>query len=111
MERATRTITLPSGTKVQVKEYINARERNELRGIYLRCFSFKPDEQQKPEFSSISGEITDEVEKKLIEVGVVSYNEKTDSIIESILDGSPEDYDALLKELNKLSTGGFQKAN
>lgn len=109
MDRKTKTITLPSGIVVEVKEFINARERNELRNIYLGFFSFKPDEQ-KPEFKEVPGEVAEKVERKLIEVAVVSYEGETENILDRILDGSPEDYDFLLVELNKLSTGGFQTA-
>lgn len=109
MDRKTKTITLPSGKIAEVKEYITARERNELRGILLSQFTFKPDEA-KPEIGQISGDIAEKIEHKRIAIGIVSYDGSAENILDRILDGTPEDYDFIIAELNKLDTGGFRKA-
>ena len=109
MDRKTKTITLPSGKSAELKEYITARERNKLRGIILSQFSFKPDDEIKPEIN-ISGDIAEKMEHKRIGIGVVSYDGSAENILERILDGTPQDYDFIIAELNKLDTGGFQKA-
>jgi hypothetical protein len=107
MERETKKIKTPSGKEVELKTYLTARERNELRNIFLKGMTVEPSTAQIKE---ISGELIEEAEKKLIEIVVVSFDNSAENIIGRILDGTPEDYDFIVSEANKISTGNFTKA-
>ncbi|GIW70360.1 MAG: hypothetical protein KatS3mg101_1107 [Patescibacteria group bacterium] len=107
MERETKKIKTPSGKEVELKTYLTARERNELRNIFLKGMTVEPSTAQVKE---ISGELIEEAERKLIELAVVSFDNSAENIIGRILDGTPEDYDFIVSEANKISTGNFTKA-
>jgi hypothetical protein len=99
-DRPTHEIELPSGKRAALKDYLTARERNELRRVFLTG------ETPRPKISDLKGELLDAAERKLLELAVVSYDGNADNAVERILDGSPEDYDRIVADANKL---GFFK--
>jgi hypothetical protein len=109
MDRKTKKITLPSGKTAEVKEFMNAGERNELRNTFLKSIPIDPVTGQ-PKGDVFAADLLEKGNQKLIEILVVSYDGSDERIAERLNEGTPEDYDFLIAELNKLSTGGFQKA-
>lgn len=107
MERETKKLKTPSGKELELKSYLTARERNELRGVFLKGMTVDPTTAQIKE---IGGSVVEEAERKLLELAVVSYDGNLERIIDRILDGTPEDYDFVVAEANKIGTGNFQKA-
>lgn len=107
MTSETKTIKTPSGKEVILKSYLTARERNELRGIFLRAMKISPSGEQTQE---ISGEVTEQAEQKLIELAVISYDGSAENILERLLNSAPEEYDFVVAEANRISAGNFQKA-
>lgn len=105
MERELKKIITPSNKEVEIKTYITARERNELRSIYL-----KNAEISENAIKGFSATVADEAEKKLIELIVVSFDGSKENIMDRILDGSPEDYDFIIVEAGKINNGSFQSA-
>jgi hypothetical protein len=108
-QRETKTITTPAGKELVLKTYITARERNELRGIYLNSLKVET-ENNNPTIKEISGSVVEQAEKKIIELAVVSYDNSQDGIIDRLLDGTSEEYDFAVAEANKISSGNFPKA-
>ena len=108
MERETKIIKLPSGKEAVIKTYLTARERNELRGIYLANMNIET-ESGTTNIKEIKGDVMESVEKKLLELGIINFDSSTENIIDRLLDGTPEDYDSMVVECNKINTGGFQK--
>lgn len=106
MNRETKKISTPSGREFELKTYLTARERNELRGVFLENVSVDPGTAQT-KVGDLAGSLLEKAEKKLIELVVVSYDGKTENILEGILDGSPEDYDFIVAEANKI--GNFKQ--
>ncbi len=110
MERKTKTINLPSGIAAEVKEFMNAGERNQLRAIFLKDVAMDLATGQ-PKGDVFAAELLDKGNQKLVEILVVSYDGSPENIFERLNEGTSEDYDFLMAELNKLATGGFRKAN
>lgn len=109
MERETRKIKTLSGKEVELKSYLTARERNELRNIYLSNMKVGI-EEEVPVLKEIPGSMVEQAERKLIELVVVSYDGSQENILERILDGSPEEYDFVVADANKIGKGNFPKA-
>lgn len=116
MERETRTITTPAGKELILKARATTRERNAIRGILTKHATFDPAAQAKGEMvvSEISGNATDEVESKAIELFVVSYDGKKEGIANLLLDSDAEEasseYDFIIAEATKTLKGSFQTA-
>lgn len=108
MERETKSITLPSGKGALLKSYITARERNEIRNVFMSSMKLNVQENQPPQ--ELSGDVMVEAEKKLINSIVVSLDGSSENITERLLDGSVEDYDFVVVEAGKIDKGNFQKA-
>jgi len=92
-----------------LKSYMTARERNELRGVYLNNMKVGAD-GETPVIKEIPGSIVEESERKLIGLTVVSYDGSQENILERILDSSPEEYDFVVAEANKIGKGNFPLA-
>lgn len=109
MERQIRKIKTPLGKEIELKDYLTARERNELRTVYLSNMKVGT-ENDEPVIKEIPGSIVDQAEKKLIELAVVSYDGSRENILDRLLDGLPEEYDFVIEEANRIGKGNFQKA-
>jgi hypothetical protein len=105
MERETKKIKTPSGKEVELKTYLTAGERNELRAVFLSGMKLEGGTQIK----EIDGGVVDKAERKLLELAVVSYDGSAERIVERLLNELPEEYDFIVAEANKISTGNFQQ--
>jgi len=92
MERTTKSVTLPSGTVVELKEYISA-------GEFLDATDAKDGEISKTELA-----------KRLVQVAVVSLNGSTENVPMALRDLTLPDYIALSKEVTKLTSPDFTEA-
>lgn len=111
MQRETKKITTPSGKELELKTYLTARERNELRSVYLSAMKLDT-ENGATSIKEIAGGVVDQAEKKLIEVAIINYDGKTspDDILSVLLDGAPDEYDFVVAEANKVNAGNLAKA-
>jgi len=109
MTRETIKLITPSGKALEIIPYLTARERNELRNTYLSEMTAEIDPQNLKEskVSGIRGSVYEKQEHTLIKLGVVSYDGKTENILDRLLDERPEEYDFVVKELDKALTGGL----
>ena len=109
MNRETKVITLKSDKKAEIKTYLTARERNELRGVFFG--NFKIDAAGgKPEIKEIDGSVLGKAEEKLLELAVVSFDGSTENVLQRLLDGSTADYDEVVAEAGKVEGGNFTEA-
>ena len=103
----TKKIITPAGHELVIKTSLNARERNGLRNILLKNtkMSFGADGKQQDNGMVLDGTILEETEKKLIEVIVVQYKEitSTDAILNTLLEGTPDEYDFVVSEVGKIN--------
>lgn len=109
MDRETIKIKTPLNKEVEIKTYLTAKERNELRNVYLNNMKINT-EGGVPTIQEIPGSIVEEAEKKLIELAVVSFDGSSDNILGRLLDSLPEEYDFVVNECNKIEKGNFLKA-
>jgi len=109
MDRETKKLNTPSGKEFEIKTYFTAKERNQLRSVYLSAMKFDIGADQ-PAATEISGAVIEQAESKLIELATVSYDGSAENILDRILDGEPGDYDFIVAEINKIGAGNFQRA-
>lgn len=107
MERETKKLNTPQGKELVLKTYLTARERNELRGLYLA--DMKIDEKGGI-LEGVSGGIIEQAEQKLISLVVVSYAGSKENILNALLDEIPGEYDFVVSEAGKVNGGNFQPA-
>lgn len=102
MNRETQTIITPSQKELVIKTYLTARERNELRAVYLNDVVIDPQSGGLAKME-IKGSLIEVAETKLINLAVVSYDNSEIDILNRLLEGRPEEYDFVLSEVNKLN--------
>lgn len=106
-ERETKKLTTPSGKEIELKTFLTARERNQVRAVVAEKISLDV-ESGESKLAPISGELLERMAHTGIEIAVVSFNGSSENILERILDGSPEDYDFIVAETTKV--GNFKQA-
>ncbi|MBI4119240.1 MAG: hypothetical protein HY456_00145 [Parcubacteria group bacterium] len=107
MDRPTNKIKTPAGKEAELKTYLTARERNQLRSVFLEGVNITPETSQ-PKIGDLSGTLLEKAEQKLLELALVSYDGAPENAIERLLDASPEEYDFVVAEANKI--GNFKQA-
>lgn len=112
MNRETKTFKTPLGKELIVKSYMTARERENLLNIFDELDKEILKKQVEGKNVSLKNI---ESAKKYIEIMVVSYDESGKSgtsdnkkIIENLLDSPIAEYDFVIGECIKASTGDFQ---
>lgn len=109
MDRETKEVVLPSGAKVSLYTYITARERNQFRDELYKDVRINMNPTGQNDMSGVGGESLLKAEHKALEVVMVSLNGSTENCIERLLDGSPQDYDAVVAAVNEV-TGTLSQA-
>jgi len=109
MERPTRKLKTPLGRDVEIKDYLNARERNAVRSVFIKHSTFST-EGGMPKVERVSGEATEEAEAKLIEIAVCSYDGSPENVLARLLDGDPAEYDFIVAEAGTSLKGNFPMA-
>lgn len=102
-------LTTPLGKELELCPYITAQQRNELRAVYLEKVKINSETGQA-ETDKISGAIIDEIEKKMIQLCIISYDGNKENILERLLTGDVKEYDFAVAECNKLNQGVFTEA-
>ncbi len=90
-ERKTKSITLPSGAAVELKEYISA-------GDFLDATEAKDDIPKA------------ELAKRLVLIAVISVNGSSENVAAAIRELPLADYIAISKEVAKLTNADFTEA-
>ena len=106
MERKTKTLQTPLGKELVLKEYVTARERNELRSILLGNMKFDTEGKEIGQ-AELSGNTLELSERKMIEVIITSYDGSAENIAERLLDCTPEEYDFVVKEAMEINKGNL----
>lgn len=109
MERESKKIKTPLGKELVLKSYLTARERNELRSVFLQNMSIDPS-SANPQVKEISGNALEKAEEKYIEIVAISYDNSNEKILERLLDATPEEYDFAVAEAGKIDKGNFTRA-
>jgi hypothetical protein len=109
MERKTKTLQTPLGKELVLKEYVTARERNELRSILLGNMKFDTEGKEIGQ-AELSGNTLELSERKMIEVIITSYDGSAENIADRLLDSTPEEYDFVVKEAMEINKGNLTGA-
>lgn len=102
MERTTQKLSTPSGKEFEIKTFITARERNDLRDMFLKNVSVNQ-ATGETKTAEIGGVFMKEVEYAYISTIVTSFNGSTEDVLNRILDESPDDYDFIAAEAGKIA--------
>ena len=111
MERETKDITTPIGQqKVILKAWLTGRERRDIRSVILEEVKFEQnaDGSDVTPGYNISGSVLNKAQDKAFESVVVSVDGNTEKIVDTILDMRDEDFDFIVKEIDKI-TGGIDE--
>lgn len=109
MERETIKIQTPSGKELELKSYLTARERNELRRVFLEGVHIDPNKQDA-NLKDLSGDVLEKAEHKYVEIIVAKYDGSSERVLERLLDASPSEYDFVVAEASKVDKGNFTRA-
>ena len=97
MERETKVIKTPSGDAIEIKTYITGREVETIEDI---MYAEVKDPSGKFNMTFLRRQT-----HKLIEIMVVSINQKKEDLLNIILDMKSEDYIFIIKELDGMTSG------
>lgn len=119
-ERPTQTLQTPEGKELVIKTYINAREFNEIKKSFLAAIKIDLADatSEKSAQEAISeaakqislADISEANEQAAIKAIAQSYDGSGENIIERLLESSPEEYNFVSREVQKVQTGGFKTA-
>ncbi len=119
-DRPNQTLQTPEGKELVLKTYINAREFNEIKKSFLSAIKIDLTDatSEKAAQEAISeaakqislADISEANEQSAIKAIAQSYDGSADNIVERLLDASPEEYQFVTKEVQKVQTGGFKTA-
>lgn len=109
MERETIKLQTPSGKELELKSYLTARERNELRRVFLEGVHIDPNKQDA-NLKDLSGDVLEKAEHKYIEIIVAKYDGNSENVLQRLLDATPAEYDYAVAEAAKIDKGNFTRA-
>lgn len=110
MEREKKEIITPIGkVKVVLKAWLTGRERREIRSVLLEEIKFgqSSDGETTPEYN-IQGSVLEKAQDKAFETVIISIGENAEKVVDSVLDMRDEDFDFVVKEIDKI-TGGIDE--
>lgn len=109
--REIKEITTPAGHIVKIKSYLTAREVNALKELIFKNVHYKIiDGKVADQEIDIPGSYLIEQEKKALEICLFAIDDKTENLLETILDFKPKDYEMVVKEVNEITGSIFQPA-
>jgi hypothetical protein len=109
--RTTRKFTAPSGKEVEVKTHLNVKEHNQLKKTLYGGVQIAGEAGTQNIAQNINGAVLVDVEEKAVELALVKYGENsTDPAKELMNQERADDYIAIVKELESLTSAIFTKA-
>lgn len=110
-QRETKEIITPSGVIVKIKSYLTAREVNAIKELVFKNVHYKiVDGKPVDQEVDIPGSYLLEQEKKALEICLVAVGEKTNNLLEILLDLKPPDYDVVVAAVNEMTSSVFTPA-
>ncbi|KKM92198.1 hypothetical protein LCGC14_1220860 [marine sediment metagenome] len=100
----TKEITTTGGHKAVIKSFITARDMRVLKDMYLAVAKF---DGKGGEIFDVDVAKANEIENKTLELIVVSLDEKTEGLIEELLDLPAADYNEIFDAVQGIA--GFDK--
>lgn len=107
MDRETKTIETPIGKqKVEIKTWLTGREKRAITSLFLGNASIG--DQGKGNIN-LSADIVNQAQDESFKSVIVSIDGKKENIVNSILDMRGEDYDFVVAEINKITSGAGEE--
>ena len=106
MERETKTIQTPSGASIKIKTYITGRESEQIDSILYKAMNLSAiagRNTQEANLNLNNGSFLTEQTHKTIEIMVVSIDENTENILDTILDMKQKDFLFIIEEIKKIT--------
>ncbi len=103
--RETKKLQTPNGTEIEVYSFITGKDQREYQGVLYSALKLKAEglqlgsDQVAPSITEIPAGILLDLDKKLIELLVVSVNGKKENIFSEIENMPAPDYDFIVGEL------------
>lgn len=112
----TRVIKAPSGKEVEIKNFLNVREKNALKKAFYGGISIEASkitgaaDEEAVSKQHMNGSILIEVEEKMVELSVVRYGENRETPAAEIMNSEDSaDYAAIVKELEGFAQDLFRQ--
>lgn len=104
MNRETKIIETPIGKhKIEIKTYLTGREKRAITNVYLESgIEVSPDSES---VKGITPEFIDKAQDLAWNTIVCSIDGNAENIVNTILDMRIEDYEFVVSEVNKITTG------
>jgi len=118
MERETRTFKTPGGHEIEIKTYLTARERSQLRSILAEGKEIELNIEEKSPVEAVTTPKTEKIpmstmmkyQDELVRIAVVRYDGSMEGAFDMVQDGKAEDYDAILEEVSEIQQGNLAVA-
>lgn len=107
MERDNKEIITPIGQqKIRIKAWLTARERRSIRAVLLEGVEFSTKEGDTENLMSnykMNASSMDKMQDKTLETVIVDINGSPENVLEAVLDMREEDYNFIIKEIDKVT--------
>ena len=110
IQNETQEVTLASGRKAEIKTRITARERNDLRRVFISTLKITDLQPGQNTDEKVPAGLALDVQEKVIGTLVVSFEGSTENVLERVNNGTPEDFDELFVKAAEISKLNFQPA-
>jgi hypothetical protein len=103
-DRQTTPFVTPGGITIVLRSYLTGREAADLKSILLSSLKMTMSdvENKKVDMGGLSGAVLAQQERKTLDYLVVSVDGITENAVEKLLDQPSTEYDAVLKEIEKI---------
>jgi len=105
MERATKTVEISGGVKVEMYTYITGRESREIQQIFLEGTKIHFDGIGGTAPSDIDASLAMKAQDKALELLVVSLDGEKEKVLDKILDLPKEDYEKVVGAVSEIQNG------
>lgn len=104
--RETKTILTPGGHEIILRAWVTGREKRELKNVFLENINLSTEGESVKTSPFNASSLIDKAENKALEIIIVSLDGNSENLLEVILNLPADEYDFIIKEVNKIS-GGF----
>lgn len=88
--------------KVELKKSLTGRDRRAIQSVYYEDLDIEVN-QQAPEMKGIKGTVVNKAQDRTFETVVISIDGSKENIVDKILDMRDDDFDFIVKEINKIT--------
>jgi hypothetical protein len=102
MERETKTFETPEKHIVVIYTYATGRESRDMEQIVMKALKVDITYDGARSVKDFDATSTQTVEEKMLKTMVVSFDGKTENLVDTILDLRKSEYDFIVNEVNEV---------